>query len=45
MDNLKWCTEKKGGLSLIKPNSNLAEAYTRKAGEVLESMRINTIKD
>jgi len=24
---IKWCAGKKGGLSLIEPNSNLAEAY------------------
>ena len=45
MDKIKWCAEKKGGLSLIEPNSNLAEAYTKKAEEALESMSINTIKD
>ncbi len=28
-----------------EPNTNLAEAYLKKAEEALESMRINTIKD
>ena len=45
MDKIKWCVETKKGLSLIEPNSNLAEAYIKKAEEALESMRINIIKD
>ena len=45
MDKIKWCAGKKKGLSLIEPNSDLAEAYTKKAEEALESMRINIIKD
>ena len=45
MDKIKWCAGKREGLSLIEPNSNLAEAYTKKAEEALESMRINVIKD
>ena len=45
MDKIKWCAGKKGGLSLIEPNSNLAEAYIKKAEEALESMRVNIIKD
>ena len=45
MDKIKWCVGKKEGLALIEPNSNLAEAYTKKAEEALESMRLNTIKD
>src|SRR3989338_4948208 len=45
MDKIKWCAGKKEGLALIEPNSNLAEAYTKKAEEALESMRLNTIKD
>ncbi len=45
MDKIKWCAGKKEGLSLIEPNSNLAEAYTKKAEEALESMRVNIIKD
>ncbi|MEK6840986.1 MAG: HEPN domain-containing protein [Nanoarchaeota archaeon] len=45
MDKLKWCAGKKEGLKLIESNSNLAEAYIKKAEEALESMRINTIKD
>ena len=45
MDKVEWCAGKKGGLRIIEPNSNLAEAYIKKAEEALESMRINIIKD
>ena len=45
MDKVKWCVGKKEGLSLIESNLNLAEAYTKKAEEALESMRVNVIKD
>lgn len=45
MDKIKWCAGKKGGLSLIKPNSGLAAAYIKKAEEALESVRVNIIKD
>ena len=45
MDKIKWCAGKREGLSLIEPNSNLAEAYIKKAEESLESIRVNVIKD
>ena len=45
MDKIKWCAGKKEGLRLVEPNSDLAEAYIRKAEEALESMRVNIIKD
>ena len=45
MDKIIWCIKKKEGLSLIEPNSNLAEAYIKKAEEALASMRVNVIKD
>ncbi len=45
MDKINWCIGKKDGLRLIEPNANLAEAYTKKAEEALESMRVNLIKD
>lgn len=45
MDKIKWCARKKDGLSLVEPNSNLAEAYIKKAEEALESMQVNIIKD
>lgn len=45
MDKIKWCVGKKEGLRLVEPNSDLAEAYIKKAEEALESMRVNVIKD
>ena len=45
MDKIKWCAGKREGLSIIEPNSDLAEAYTKKSEEALESMRVNIIKD
>lgn len=45
MDKIRWCAGKKEGLSLIEKNSDLAEAYIKKAEEALESMRVNVIKD
>lgn len=45
MNKIKWCAGKKDGLSLVEPNSNLANAYLKKAEEALESMRVNIIKD
>ena len=45
MNKIKWCAGKKEGLSLIEPNSDLANAYIKKAEEALESMRVNIIKD
>src|SRR3989338_2163626 len=45
MDKLKWCIQKKEGLRTIEPNSDLADAYIKKADEALESMRANIAKD
>lgn len=45
MDKIKWCANKKEGLILIEPNSNLADGYIKKAEEALESLRVNIIKD
>lgn len=45
MDKIKWCAGKKKGLGIIEPNSNLSEAYIKKAEEALESMGVNVIKD
>jgi uncharacterized protein (UPF0332 family) len=45
MDKLVWCLRKSDGLCLIEPNSNLADAYVKKAEDALASMRINTIRD
>jgi len=45
MNKISWCKKKKGGIRIINPNSNLAEAYVKKAEDSLKSMRINKIKD
>ncbi|PIN76721.1 hypothetical protein COV22_00020 [Candidatus Woesearchaeota archaeon CG10_big_fil_rev_8_21_14_0_10_47_5] len=45
MDKINWCASKRGGLTLVEPNANLAEAYIKKAEEALESVRVNIIKD
>ena len=45
MDKILWCLGQKAGIEIVEQNSNLAEAYTRKAEESLISMRINTVKD
>lgn len=45
MDKIKWCIKQKEGLNLIEPNSDLSDAYLKKADEALESMQINIIKD
>ena len=45
MDKIRWCAKKREGLSLIEPNSDIAEAYIKKAEEALESVRVNVIKD
>lgn len=45
MNRINWCRKQKGGLSLVEPNLDLANAYLKKAEEALESMRINIIKD
>lgn len=45
MNRINWCRKQKGGLSLVEPNLDLANAYLKKAEEALESMRVNIIKD
>ena len=45
MNKIKWCSSKKEGLRLIEPNTDLANAYIKKAQEALESTRVNIIKD
>lgn len=45
MNKIKWCIGKKGGLNLVEPNTNLSEAYVKKAEEALESIGTNKIKD
>ena len=42
MDKIDWCLWKKGGLEIIEPNSNVSEAYVKKAESSLRSMRVVT---
>lgn len=43
MDKIEWCVKR--GMCLVKPNSNLANAYVKKASEALESISLNTVRD
>jgi len=43
MNALNWCLKQKRGLKLIESNSNLAEAYLKKAEEAMVTM--NEISD
>ena len=45
MDKIDWCAKKKEGLRLIEPNSDLAQAYIKKAEEALESITVNIVRD
>ena len=36
---IQWCLKKERGISLIKPNENLAKAYVAKAKEAADVMR------
>jgi len=45
MDKIDWCFKKKEGISLIEPNSNLSDAYLKKAEDSLRSMRVNVVKE
>ena len=45
MDKINWCLKKKEGISLIEQNSNLSEAYIKKAEDSLKSMDINIVKE
>jgi len=38
MDKIEWCLNVKNGLGFVEPNSNLAEAYLKKAEKALVSM-------
>ncbi len=42
---MDWCLQQNDGISLVEPNSNLAEAYIKKAENSLKSIRINKIKE
>ncbi|MEM3555962.1 MAG: hypothetical protein QXF56_04560 [Candidatus Micrarchaeia archaeon] len=45
MSKLKWCLKTKNGIELTEPNSNLADAYIKKAEESLETMRLAKSRD
>lgn len=45
MDKIRWCMQAKNGIELTEPNSNLAEAYIKKAEESLETMRLAKSRD
>jgi uncharacterized protein (UPF0332 family) len=45
MDKIKWCINQKNGIRIIDPNTNLADAYIRKAEDGLSSLRSNLTKD
>ncbi len=38
---IRWCSRKKGGISLVSPNENLCKAYLKKANDSLKSMNLN----
>jgi len=35
MDKIQWCLGKREGLSIVEPNSNLANAYIKKQKKLL----------
>jgi uncharacterized protein (UPF0332 family) len=45
MNKINWCLNKKGGLEIIEPNSNLSKAYIIKSEEALKSLKLNVVKD
>ena len=45
MNKMKWCLGKREGITITEPNTDLSKAYILKAGEALESMSVNIIKD
>lgn len=45
MDKISWCKKKKGGIKVIKPNKNLADAYIKKAENSLKSVGVNKVKE
>lgn len=45
MDKIEWCLKAKNGIELVEPNSNLAEAYLKKAEDSLETMRLAKSRD
>jgi len=45
MVEIKWCLKAKNGLELVEPNSNLSEAYLKKAEDSLKSVELNKVKE
>lgn len=45
MKKIEWCCNKKNGIELVEPNSNLTEAYIIKAESSLETSRLAKSKD
>ncbi|HNR44856.1 MAG TPA: HEPN domain-containing protein [Methanofastidiosum sp.] len=45
MSKILWCLNQKNGIKLIKPNSNLSQAYLCKAEDSLESIQVNIKKE
>ncbi len=45
MDKIVWCLKKRRGIEIIEPNSNLSEAYIKKAQQSLEEMHNIKTKD
>lgn len=44
-NRLSWCAGVKNGITHIKPNNDLADAYLRKSGEAMEAMHSVTSMD
>src|SRR3989344_972492 len=42
---INWCINQKDGIKLVEPNSNLAEAYLKKAEDSLLSINLNQVKE
>ena len=45
MTSIKWCLNTKNGLELVEPNTNLSQAYLKKAEDSLKSIDMNKIKE
>lgn len=37
-DRLRWCCNKKNGITLVEPNDNLSKQYLKEADQTLESL-------
>src|SRR3989344_203842 len=43
MAKINWCINQKDGIKLVEPNSNLAEAYLKKAEDSLLSINLKQV--